>query len=119
MAEQFCFHVQDSGEGPLQVLVPANQVGEFKGLLREMGERAVEVVALEEQDWGAPGAGAVSEEAFEEPQAAGLCCPLDNGPWKDSPCEDLTGWSEEEAVQELAKHELLTDLKQLRAEGVI
>jgi len=97
MTEQFCFQVQDSGEGPLQVLVPANQVGEFKGLLREMGERAVEVVSLEEQ------AGAVSEESFEEPQAAGLCCPLDDGPWKDSPCEELTGWSEEEAAQKLVK----------------
>jgi len=121
MTEQFCFQVQDSGEGPLQVLVPADRVGEFKGLLREMGERAVEVVSLEEEQvWGAQGAGAVSEESFEEPQAvAGLCCPLDDGPWKDSPCEELTGWSEEEAAEELAKHQLLADLKQLRDEGVI
>jgi len=60
------------------------------------------------------------EELPQEPQAAGgLCCSLDNGPWKDSPCEDFTGWSEEEALEELAKHELLTDLKQLRDEGVI
>jgi len=121
MTEQFCFQVQDSGEGPLQVLVPADQVGEFKGLLREMGERAVEVVPL--QVWGAQGAGAVSEESIEESieesQAAGLCCPLDDGPWKDSPCEEITGWSEEEARQELAKHELLSDLKRLRDEGVI
>jgi len=119
MTEQFCFQVQDSGEGPLQVLVPADQVGEFKGLLREMGERAVEVVSLEEQVWGAQGAGAVSKESIEEPQAVGLCCPLDDGPWKDSPCEEFTGWSEEEARQELAKHALLADLKQLRDEGVI
>jgi len=124
MTEQFCFQVQDSGEGPLQVLVPADQVGEFKGLLREMGERAVEVVSLEEEQvWGAPGAGAVSEESIEEPQEledfTGLCCPLNAGPWKDSPCEELTGWSEAEAAQELAKHELLADLKRLRDEGVI
>jgi len=123
MTEQFCFQVQDSGEGPLQVLVPADQVGEFKGLLREMGERAVEVVSLEEQGWGAPGAGAVPEESSEEPQEledfTGLCCPLNDGPWKDSPCEEVTGWSEEEARQELAKHRLLVDLTQLRDGGFI
>jgi len=117
MTEQFCFQVQDSGEGPLQALVPADQLGEFKGVLREMGERGVEVAPLEERDWGAQGAGAISEESIEEPQ--GLCCPLDDGPWKDSPCEEFTGWSEEEARQELAKHALLVDLKQLRDEGVI
>ncbi len=123
MTEQFCFQVQDSGEGPLQVLVPADRVEEFKGLLREMGERSVGVGPLEEPGWGAPGAGAVPEESSEEPQEledfTGLCCPLNDGPWKDSPCEEFTGWSEEEAVQELAKHALLVDLKQLRDEGVI
>jgi len=68
-----------------------------------------------------PGSELVVEEVAEteEPPAAGLCCPLDDGPWKDSPCEELTGWSEGEAAQELAKHELLANLKQLRDEGVI
>jgi len=121
MTEQFCFQVQDSGEGTIHTLVPSNQVEDFKALLREMGERSVDVLPLEEQGWGAPGAGAVSEESIEESieEPQGLCCPLDDGPWKDSPCEEFTGWSEEEAVQELAKHTLLVDLKQLRDEGVI
>jgi len=123
MTEQFCFQVQDSGEGPLQALVPADQLGEFKGLLREMGERGVEVGALGEPGWGASGAGAVPEESSEEPQEledlTELCCPLNDGPWRGSPCEESTGWSPEEAAQQLAKHELLADLKRLRDEGVI
>jgi len=70
-------------------------------------------------EWEGLGAGSVPEEISQELEASGLCCPLDNGPWKDSPCEGLTGWSEEEALQEIAKMELLTEVKRLRDEGVI
>jgi len=33
-------------------------------------------------------------------------------------CRDLTGWSEEEALKELAKLELLNEVKRLRDGGV-
>jgi len=63
------------------------------------------------------------EEVEELPQeleaASGLCCSVDPGrAWDDSACAIATGWTEEEALQELAKYELLTDLKKLRDEGV-
>ena len=48
MTEQFCFQVQDSGEGPLQVLVPADQVGEFR--IRNVGHGNVaDLIVVETQ----------------------------------------------------------------------
>jgi len=102
-------------------------VDEGDGCFTLVADSAEEVARLREILGPSPcGLGIVYEDPgpleeaaeVEEPQAAGLCCPLDGEPWKDSPCEKLTGWSEEEAVQELAKHALLTDLKQLHDEGV-
>jgi len=66
-------------------------------------------------EWEAPGAGAVSEEIPQELEAASLCCPVEPGrDWDDSVCRDLTGWTEEEALQELAKLQLLLDIKNLQ-----
>jgi len=99
MSEQFCFNIQDTGDGPLQVLVPYDQVGEVKELLREMGERAVKVVTLEEQ--------AVAE-GVDVDEEASLCCSLEpNRPWNGSVCEMITGLTEEEARGEIIKLDLL------------
>jgi len=61
------------------------------------------------------------EEVEELPQeAVGLCCPLEpDRAWDDSACAMVTGWTEEEALKELAKMELLAEVKKLRDEGVI
>lgn len=80
-----------------------------------------ELVAAEEPpaEWAGLGAGAVSEEIPLEREASGLCCPLEpERSWDDSVCRDMTGWSEEEAIEELAKMEILTEVKRLRDEGV-
>jgi len=75
---------------------------------------------LPAEEWEGLGAGSVPEEIPQELEASGLCCPLEpERRWDDSACRDLTGWSEEEALQELAKMELLTEVKRLRDEGVI
>jgi len=78
----------------------------------------VELVEETPAGWESPGTGAVSEEIPQEPEEAGLCCPLEPGlDWDDSVCRDLTGWTEEEAVQELAKLQLLLDIKSLQGGG--
>ena len=70
--------------------------------------------------WEVQGAGAVPEEELPELEAVGLCCPLEpDRAWDDSACAMVTGLSEEEALQELAKMELLTEVKRLRDEGVV
>jgi len=62
----------------------------------------------------------VEEVEEEELGVEGLCCPLEPSlAWDDSVCRGMTGWSEEEALQELAKLEMLTEVKRLRDEGVI
>jgi len=101
MAETFCFNIEDSGDGPLQVLVPSDEMGEqVKDLLREMGERAVRVVTQEEQ--------AVADDVVDVGEEAPLCCTLEpDRPWNGSVCEMLTGLSEEEARQEIIKLDLL------------
>jgi len=98
MAEIFCFNIEDSGDGPLQVLVPSDEMGEqVKELLREMGERAVRVVTEEQ---------AIAEDVGDV--EAPLCCSLEpEHPWDGSVCELLTGLTEEEARQEIIKLDLL------------
>jgi len=102
MAEQFCFNIEDSGDGPLQVLVSSDEMGEqVKELLREMGERAVRVVTLEEQ--------AVADDVEDaDLEVASLCCTLEpDRPWNGSVCEMITGLTEEEAREEIIKLDLL------------
>jgi len=116
MTERFCFNVEDSGEGPLKVRVPSNQVWDFKGLLREMGERSVEVVSLEDD--------LVAEEVEgnlgpQEQEAVGLTCYIDPGPWNGSACELLTGLDESAMLEELARMEIIMETKRLRDEGGI
>jgi len=115
MTERFCFDVQDSGEGPLKVLVLSNQVGEFKGLLREMGERSVEVESLEDLVAQDVEADLGSEEVGE---VLGLCCSLEpDVPWNGSVCELVTGLDEVAMLKEIAKLELVMETKRLRDEG--
>jgi len=109
--DTFCFELVDTGDGPVQY-VTADPAG-LKAALGLAEERRVEVVPLEE--FVAIGEG----EQLPEDEVAGLCCPMDNGPWKGSDCEVWTGWSEEEVRQELAKIDLLSEIKRLRDEGVI
>jgi len=63
----------------------------------------------------------VVEEVESLPQeAVGLCCPLEpDRAWDDSACAMVTGWTEEEALAELAKMELLTEVKRLRDKEII
>jgi len=61
---------------------------------------------------------ALEEFVQEQEVVDRLCCPTDpERDWDDSPCGLVM--SEEEAVQELAKRELIDKLKELRDEGVI
>jgi len=60
------------------------------------------------------------ESLPQELEAMGLYCPLEpDRAWDDSACAMVTGWTEEEALAELAKMELLTEVKRLRDEGVV
>jgi len=98
------------GECPVQVELVGVTDEELEELENQVEAQGISFLNIRGQE---------VEELPQELEASGLCCPLEpDRAWDDSACAIATGWTEEEALQELAKYELLTDLKKLRDQGV-
>jgi len=117
------------GECPVQVELVGVTDQELQALENQVEAQGISFLNVRGQEvmedvseWGVGEAREASELVAEEASApeGGLCCSLEpDRAWDDSVCAMVTGLSEQEAMQELAKLELLLEVKRLRDEGVV